>query len=143
MTRLPPKPPSNPKSLNLGMQNFHILRKFPDFQLVREGKSIYWIGYLQPTQDSKRYTVKIEYHPYQAKVFILEPEIFSFAPHRYSDKSLCLYHPNDNSFNGETLIADTLIPWTSEWLYFYEAWIKDGVWWGKEAPHSPTPKLSE
>lgn len=136
------KPPSNPKALNLGLQEINILKKFPSFQLIREKEAIYWIGFLQPTSRSLQYKVKVVYHPYQPKVFILEPEIISFVPHRYQDNSLCLYHPNDKSYDGTTLIADTIIPWTSEWLFFYEAWIEEGVWWGKEAPHSGMSTLN-
>jgi hypothetical protein len=27
-------------------------------------------------------------------------------------------------------IADTIIPWTSEWLFFYELWLASGEWHG-------------
>ncbi|GGB53125.1 hypothetical protein [Fictibacillus barbaricus] len=131
------KPPKNPKALNIGFQDFHMQRSFPTFQLIKDDY-IYWIGELQPTPTSENYKIKVVYHPYRPKVFVLEPEILSFAPHRYGDQSLCLYYPNDKSFDGESIIAHTLIPWTSEWLYFYEAWLEEGVWWGKEAPHSPS-----
>jgi hypothetical protein len=137
MSKFPPKPRRNIKCLNLGMQNYHIQKKFSSFSLKRERTGGYWIGYLKPTAESFRYKVKIKYHPYQPKVHVLEPEILKFAPHRYGDQSLCLYHPNDSSFDGDKLIADTIIPWTSEWLYFYEIWLEEGVWWGREAPHSP------
>lgn len=135
MSKFSPKPPKNPKALNLGFQDWHIRNKFPSFKLIQEESYTYWIGYLQPTNRSPRYQVRIEYDPYVPKVFILEPELLAFAPHRYPDQSLCLYHPNDKSFDGRAKIADTIIPWTSEWLYFYEAWLEDGIWWGKEAPH--------
>ncbi len=137
MSKFQSKPPSNGKALNLGLQDYNIKRKFPSFRLIQNKKEIYWVGELQPTPTSQKYRIKIIHHPYTPQVFIVDPEVVSFAPHRYSDSSLCLYHPNDNSFDGETLISDTIIPWTSEWLYFYEAWLDEGVWWGKEAPHSP------
>jgi len=138
MSKFPPKPPSNHRNLNIALQNMHIQMKFTGFELKQEGKKWVWVGYLQPTPHSEKYKVKIMHHPYKnTKVFVVDPEVLERAPHRYSDQSLCLYHPNDNSFDGETLIADTIIPWTSEWLFFYEGWLKDGVWWGKEAPHSP------
>lgn len=138
MSKFSPKPPKNPKSINLGMQDMHIQQKFPTFKLRREENKYYWLGYLKPTTISDEYTIKIVYDPYIPKVYVLEPDILKFAPHRYNDHSLCLYHPNDKSFNGEKLIADTIIPWTSEWLYFYEVWLEEGVWWGREAPHSPS-----
>ncbi|MDQ0230940.1 hypothetical protein [Metabacillus malikii] len=138
MSKFRPRPPSNERNLNIALQNFHTQMKFTGFELKKEGKKWVWVGYLQPTPHSEKYKVNIVLHPYKnTKVFVLEPELLERAPHRYSDQSLCLYHPNDKSFNGETLIADTIIPWTCEWLFFYEGWLKDGVWWGKEAPHGP------
>ncbi|MDE3838759.1 hypothetical protein C0966_05110 [Bacillus methanolicus] len=128
----------NIKTINLGLQNFAISKKFPSFRLFKDShQNIYWIGKLQPSEKSPIYTVKIQYDPYQPKVFVLEPEILRSAPLRYGDNSLCLYHPNDNSYRPDMLISDTLIPWASEWLYFYNIWLEEGVWWGKEAPHSP------
>lgn len=137
MGKFPSKPPKNPRSLNIALQDQHIQRKFPNFRLNKEDKKWVWVGHLQPTPESKKYIVKIEYCPYKPRVFVLSPKVLERAPHRYDDYSLCLYHPNDKSFDGQTLISDTIIPWTSEWLFFYEGWIKEGVWWGKEAPHSP------
>lgn len=138
MSKFPPKPRSNARSLNIAFQDWHIQKKFSGFVLKQEGKKWVWEGVLQPTPQSEKYKVNIVYHPYKnTKVFVVEPEVLDRAPHRYADQSLCLYHPNDNSFDGETLIADTIIPWTSEWLFFYESWLEDGIWWGKEAPHNP------
>lgn len=128
----------NVKTLNLGLQNVTISKKFPSFKLHRKShQDIYWLGKMQPSENSPVYTVKIQYDSYQPKVFVVEPHILKNAPHRYRDNSLCLHHPNDKSFRPDMLIADTLIPWTGEWLYFYNIWLEEGVWWGKEAPHSP------
>lgn len=134
------KPLSQPKRPDIGLQNFTIQKRFPNFQLYNnDRKNIYWIGYLQPKPDAEIYKVMIKYD-LSPKVYVLEPEILSGSPHRYSDTSLCLFHPNDRSYSFDMLLSDTIIPWTSEWLYFYEIWLKDGVWWGKEAPHSPNAK---
>jgi hypothetical protein len=34
-------------------------------------------------------------------------------------------------------LAETIVPWTAEWLFFYEVWMEDpeGRWLGLEAPH--------
>ncbi len=126
------------KTTNLGMQDFAIGKKFSSFTLYKNShQDIFWVGELQPDPNFPIYTVKVQYDPYSPKVFVLEPEVLKNAPHRYSDKSLCLYHPNDKSYKPDMLIADTIIPWTCEWLYFYTVWLEEGVWWGKEAPHGP------
>lgn len=126
------------RTINLGLQDLAIKSKFPTFTLYKNNhRDIFWLGELQPDPASPVYTVRIQYDPYSPKVYILKPEVLNNAPHRYGDKSLCLYHPNDKSYKPDLLIADTLVPWTSEWLYFYNIWLEEGVWWGKEAPHSP------
>ncbi|WP_153126693.1 hypothetical protein [Peribacillus tepidiphilus] len=126
------------KTINLGLQNLAIKNKFPSFELHKNNhQDIFWLGQLKPTPDSPVYMVKVQYNPYAPKVYVIEPKVLKFAPHRYSDHSLCLYHPNDKSYKADMLIADTLIPWTSEWLFFYNIWLEEGVWWGKETPHSP------
>lgn len=35
-----------------------------------------------------------------------------------------------SEFNVYKLLADTIIPWTVEWLYFYELWLATGEWLG-------------
>lgn len=122
------------KSLSVPQQTFKILQRFPSFQYLKKGK---WLGTLQPSPSSPIYTVKIIYDWYRPKVFILNPRIDGNAPHLYPDGSLCLYYPSDNSYDDSLFIAETIIPWTSEWLYFYEKWLEDEIWWGPEAPHSP------
>ncbi|MCC6893893.1 MAG: hypothetical protein IT321_13810 [Anaerolineae bacterium] len=96
-----------------------------------------WIGNLKPRSKSSDYQVQIEYKiQYVPRVYVLSPQILPEAPHTYhSDKSLCLYYPEDGSWSAKMLIAKTIVPWTSEWLCFYEIWQTTGKWFGKEAPH--------
>ncbi|MBU5220469.1 hypothetical protein KQI67_28255 [Bacillus albus] len=119
--------------LSIPKQCLKIQQCFPSFKYFKEG---YWIGRLRPTSSSSFYTVKIIYKRFNPKVFIIEPCIHREVPHLYGDGSLCLYYPNDNSYNDSLFIADTIIPWTAEWLYYYEKWLEDGIWWGPEAPHT-------
>jgi len=123
------------KKLTVPLQNIRMLQKYPSFKYTKKGN--FWKGHLQPTTSSPIYEVKIKYDWFRPKVFILNPQISKDAPHCYGDGSLCLYYPSDNSYNNSLFIADTIIPWTSEWLYYYEKWLEDEVWWGPEAPHSP------
>lgn len=95
-----------------------------------------WTGVLQPSVNSPRYRVMITYTPPRSpRVFILDPELRPNAPHRYSDGSLCLYYPNDQSWTPSAYIAGTILPWTSVWLKCYELWCITGKWYGLEAPH--------
>ena len=80
-------------------------------------------------------------------VFILEPKIaprpgtdFVDLPHllynaeRPEESGLCLFDPDDRQWDASKFIADTIVPWASEWLHHYEFWQLDGVWRGANAP---------
>ncbi|MDZ4258235.1 MAG: hypothetical protein U0974_02510 [Gemmatimonadales bacterium] len=55
-----------------------------------------------------------------------------------------MYRPGEWRWNSSASLAETIVPWAALWLYYYEAWQVTGVWYGPEAPHSPThPKESE
>lgn len=80
-------------------------------------------------------------------VFIRAPKIaprpgaaFIDLPHllynaeRPEDSGLCLFDPDARQWDGSKFIADTIVPWASEWLHYYELWRLDGVWRGANAP---------
>jgi hypothetical protein len=108
---------------------------FPQFKYYRDSNS--WIGCLQPSLKSPLYKIRVQFRiGFNPNVYVLEPEISSDAPHIYkSDNSLCLYYPSDGSWSSEMFVAKTIIPWTSEWLRYYEIWQVTGRWFGPEAPH--------
>lgn len=71
------------------------------------------------------------------------------VPHLYGrwddprGTDLCLYYPPDESMVLGHEVAEKLLPWAYEWLYYYEIWLVTGTWSGLEAPHAPgeTPAL--
>lgn len=88
---------------------------------------------------SVEYTVGIRYaHRRRPKVTVITPTLETRPdeplPHIYPGNELCLYYGNE--FDGSKhFIATTIVPWASEWLYFYEHWMGTGKWLGTEAPH--------
>ncbi len=88
---------------------------------------------------STNYYIKVVYqrekHP---NVYVIEPKPLilpegkSKLEHIYStDKQhLCIYYKKAKEWNETMFIADTIIPWTSEWLYHYEIWVATGIWHG-------------
>jgi hypothetical protein len=48
----------------------------------------------------------------------------------YFQKHLCLYQPKYREFRSSDFISDTIIPWISLWLYYYEKWHVTGKWLG-------------
>lgn len=124
-------------NFTIGQQISAMLSLFPQFKYRRRNQCPTWRGSLQPTDESPTYTVRIAYpYPFSPRVWIVFPFIDPDAPHRYSDQSLCLYYPQDRSWHGRRFIAETIVPWTAEWLAFYEIWCLTGEWYGDEVLHT-------
>jgi hypothetical protein len=93
-------------------------------------------GELQPTSRSDRYTVEIRYKLKELpKISVTKPKLIpnfngDKIPHTYPGVHLCLYRPKYREFTFIDLISDTIIPWTSLWLYHYEVWHLTGEWKG-------------
>ena len=106
------------KLLTLQLQMIRIRQLFPQFT-YRAGKKPAWYGTLQPTPESPEYQLKLEYWPGKSpKVWVLSPEVHPKAPHRYKDRSLCLYYPRHSEWHPGMLLAETIVPWAAEWLFF-------------------------
>lgn len=99
-------------------------------------QSARWRGNLQPTSISSVYLVEITYrlngHP---KVAIVSPVLEPCTegariPHTYNGNLPCIYWPRLREWTPQLFIADTIVPWTSLWLYFYEVWGATGSWLG-------------
>lgn len=92
---------------------------------------------IQPTEYSKVYKVKLvgKVDSKVVNVFVINPKVEKFendkkVPHLYKDGSLCLFYPDYNEWNYTDFWAETLLPWTSLWLYYYEIWQSTGEWLG-------------
>jgi hypothetical protein len=76
------------------------------------------------------------------KVFIDRPSIppdprYFMLP----DGSLGLCHPGKEPGLHERHLCEWVIPWTAEWLVYYELWKLDGVWHGPvENPNAEAPE---
>lgn len=126
------------RNISLGLQIADMARRFPGFRFQRPAMS--WYGHLQPAEDAARYRVAVTYRPPKCpKVWVRDPKPHADAPHRYSDRSLCLYDPRVGEWHPGLFLSETLVPWTAEWLLYYEAWLVDPErrWFGPEASHGP------
>src|SRR5262245_48509560 len=126
------------KPISIPLQDLKLRACFPSFRL--HSRLGLWFGTLQPTSWSAESLIKIAWRPDEPpKVWVVTPELHPDARdlHRYPDGSLCLYHPADGSWRSDAFLAETVVPWTAEWLLYYEAWFHDAErrWLGPEAPH--------
>jgi hypothetical protein len=133
-------------------QDAEIRRLFPDFKLTAHADWIgVWEGPLRPA--SKTYTIRIVYFRrrffdgwhlsnHYVTVHVVDPLIGKTMrdgddlPHIYwNDRApdwpaLCLSDPDEMLWDPEMSIASTIIPWTSEWLLFFEYWQISGEFLG-------------
>jgi hypothetical protein len=126
------------RKISLALQKLRMDVLWPSFRCVSKRPSLaLWTGRLRPTSNSPEYLIRIVWNQGRTpKVFVDSPQLVEYAEHVYDDGSLCLWYPPDGSFQESSFAADTIVPWTALWLYYYEAWLQDGVWWGEEAPHA-------
>jgi hypothetical protein len=125
------------RGLTLDHQLFKMNSIFPDFRYSKKRNSLTWHGYLSPSPSSPNYFIEVIYqYPRSPKVKVLSHQFSRDCPHLYSDNSLCLFYPQDRSWNKNLYISDTILPWTIEWLTLYELWEITGYWAGPEAAHT-------
>jgi len=115
-------------------------RRFPGFLRHREKKgAVRWRGNLQPRVTSPAYQIDVWYKLGQIpKVKVVWPSLAANAPHLYSDGSLCLYWPKEWTWQDHYIIAETIVPWTALWLYYYELWQDVGEWLGPSSHDKPS-----
>jgi hypothetical protein len=121
--------------VSLALQSQHLRRAYPDGAVTIRRSRLTWIGYLQPTPLSANYKIGIEYElADRPHVQVIDPVLESRnqkrAPHLLPDDCLCLYYHPAREWNRSMILADTIVPWASEWLLHYELWLATGVWSG-------------
>jgi hypothetical protein len=111
--------------------------RYPALAPDRTAHGLTFTGALRAWGDGTPYEVEVTVPDWGGPdVRVLSPSVQPGAPHTYDDDGLlCLYHPDRRPWKPTDLAALTVVPWAALWLYFYEAWLETGVWWGPEAPH--------
>ncbi len=126
----------NNKDKTIVEQASRIRSVYRNFDVTFNRSELKATGEIQPTARSERYLVEIKYHlTKQPRIRVLKPVLIvnysgDKIPHTYSENILCLYQPKYNEFTGKKYISDTIIPWTSLWLYHYEVWHITNEWNG-------------
>jgi len=134
-----------PASLTATQQIGRMASTYARFHVGWARSVISWTGELQPSAVSEKYMVRIEYaFGRRPKVLVLKPKLrrrvsSQRIPHTFSDGSLCLHLHED--WTRAMYIADTIVPWTSLWLYYYEVWHAIGEWLG--GGHEPRAPKNE
>jgi hypothetical protein len=140
----------NVQDKSIALQVLAMRSKHPQFTTSSTYQSMKVKGFLQPTSRSLSYHFILKYNLVESpKIKIVSPELQKNskgedAPHLYPGKNLCLYHPKYREFSRSDFLFDTIIPWTSLWLYYYEVWLLTDEWLGGgEHPVIQKPKTNE
>lgn len=134
------------RNIPLRAQLEKLRRYFPasTFSVGNYGNTFIWKALFQPSELSCSYEVKIEYIlGTSPKVYVLSPNPLPLAngatrlPHVYNHEKqqLCLYYGAEREWTPDKMIADTILPWISEWLLHYEYWVITGMWHGGGIVH--------
>lgn len=149
------RPPSrsSPRPANIGLQKAVLSRQYPTGTVSTSRTELIWLGSLTPTEFSRTYEVVVAHQiggPLPL-VYTSKPRLELVngfrLPHVYPLNTLCLYY-GTREWNSSMLIANTLVPWTAEWLAHYEVWLAtDGDWLGggvhDHGPGNASPEKAE
>lgn len=123
-------------AISLAVQRERMRSLYSHFKCQGNHISVTFVGTLQPTPLCDAYEIEIDYKINDVpKVFVLRPKLKprkenELIPHIYEANRLCLYLPGSGEWTPQKFIADTIVPWSSLWLFYYELWHATGEWLG-------------
>lgn len=96
-----------------------------------------WTYATSPSPLSRDYLIRIEMAPESApRIFVNDPNVEVLAggrdlPHVYRNPTrLCLYLPGTREWQPWMRLDQTIVPWTSLWLFYFEDWLDTREWKG-------------
>jgi hypothetical protein len=99
------------------------------------GSELRWRADFTPTFRSLTYTVEVTYLLWRGRpsVSVLDPPLTDRGdgeriPHVFAGNRPCLHFAQE--WDPSMWLCQTVVPWTSEWLLFYEIWLATGTWCG-------------
>jgi len=119
------------------LETNRLKKHFPFLDCTLRGGQLTCRGSITPSEGCDTYKVKLVYRKGETpKVYIVDPPIEAHPKyHMYKDGHLCLFDPRVSPWYSDMMVHETIIPWSAEWLVFYELWKETGKWMGPEAPH--------
>ena len=124
--------------------------KFPGLAVAFKRGRVVWTGDWWPHPLSDTYRIQVSYIVgRRPRIAVLSPRLELAEgkirlPHVYSDgqMDICVHQPEE--WTSGNFIADTIMPWISQWLRFYEVWQQTGSWEGEGThPEAESHRRSE
>ncbi len=97
-----------------------------------------WRYLATPSPLSRDYDMRIEFRQGgRPKIFVDGPDLHEFAgerriPHLYQQRPprLCLYLPHTYEWQSWMRLDQTVVPWATVWLFYFEDWLESDDWKG-------------
>jgi hypothetical protein len=118
---------------------------FPSFRQIARGNPFVWVGTLTPGDMTATYKVRITYEVgKRPTVDVLDPKLVpreegGSVPHTFRPGRICLHLHEE--WDSTLYLHQTIVPWASLWLYYYELWHATGEWLG--GGHEPEAVKTE
>jgi hypothetical protein len=117
---------------------------------IRGGRELIYAFHAQPGPFGRIYDCRLHIRPDSTRpeMIVVDPNLDELAggdslPHtyKYTGKGvkLCLWWPKRREWMPRMSLADTYIPWTFEWLDYFEEWLITKEWSGGGV--HPDPKV--
>ncbi len=128
-------------ALDLGAQLAHLVAmELPGGSARLSNGRLSFTYQVRPTALSRTYMLELSYtRNSPPDVRVLEPNLVELSgdqgrpPHLYSFQhpvQLCLYLPRSGDWARDQPLSVTVVPWSIEWLFYYEMWQATGEWHG-------------
>jgi hypothetical protein len=96
-----------------------------------------WRYSARPWPLSRDYDIRIEFKQGRPEIFVDRPDLHVLAggrriPHLYQQKPprLCLYLPKTYEWQSWMRLDQTVVPWATLWLFYFEEWLSSNDWRG-------------
>jgi hypothetical protein len=115
--------------------------RLPDARYEYVGRELHFRAGLSPGQFGRVYDclLKIKPDAQDPEITVIAPDLKELAggrkiPHIYPSDglgtNLCLWWPKGRDWRPTMRLTDTFIPWTAEWLHYFELWLLTDEWLG-------------
>lgn len=140
----------SPPPLTLGAQFYALKGRYQGGVgwIENHNRTLIWECDLTPAPFSRTYRIRVRYtRGFSPECIVLSPDLNVLAngeriPHTYGDdkltgcKKLCLYLPKKllpkgiSEWRSQLKLSETIVPWASLWLLYFEDWLFSGEWKG-------------
>ncbi len=144
-------PPPKPQVPTLSQRVLELARfDHPGARIYFRQRRLFYEFMISPGVFGRLYTCLLSMTPDSRgpQVHVLSPDLQLLAgddklPHIHRQKEsgthLCLWFPKKGEWQPQMKLTETYIPWTAEWLMYFEDWLVTRNWAGGGVHPEPRP----